>query len=1283
MNEPRSGNPQGPRSRFPGLSPVVVFLVLLVFLAGCGGDSTSTPASTSGPAPTDTPPTQSPTQPAAEPTEPPTPALEPGVPSLQGSWRTQFAGGAPVTVRLTQSQRNLVGPVISDSNSTLAVIEGNISGENTVVMEVFWQLVGFQLGAIPLPASAWPQAVADRGDRGHPGTVRSDLTLTYDPENDELKGTYTAVIIVIDESTGEFKQIKTDVVPILLSRVEQPTPQVEIIEAKMIGPKQLRISVEVIYSGEDTQRDISVTVEFRNNDEETLLGTLTIEESGISESQGDFSLDVDLEVYGIPRFMGHMDLDITAEVKETWPDSTTSPTGTNSKKIERAILLPVIVTHGIIGDFADLPVLGLGSVGPGLKITVDALAEDGYKKDGPYPTAHILVYPSFHADGIEWIAENKLDRIINEVLAVTYAERLDIVAHSMGGLISRYYIESSPGLNKGDKVRKLVMVGTPNEGAAGAHTALEGDSRFVPRAEYLLTLAKLAGRLGQTGATEETNIGLRTNIQLLPAYRYYLESARKPFPSVRGYGWPTDTDPRMDLQKGKSERLEFNTLLDGLNQDGLDDRVDYYNIYQTIHETETTIRREQGRLGFWSVIQVAGPGDGTVPVQSALLTDFPAASAQLNKCHIAVEQDHPSMLLASGVREMIREILKSPFDQPPDSCKEETTPRIGIDFDIKQSFSSDPLETLVDDDRENTVGLLLVENNDDDDFNLVEDNLDESITGEVDFFGVDQKDEDKKDMATLILHRLESNNLPSGRVFIKKQSGVGNVRIFKASDNSLILTTAGQTSSTTDVQAHALFNTLIAGSETYLVEGVDPGEIIVILEYVGGEVEARDEILITVVDPAFDAQIRLVDFVDNQEISLDRFEDPPQLIDDTDRNTVEWKDDDCDGNTNKNWPVAYERNSQVTINIQFCVDIKEDGVDSITVAIRGVAQVNGAELVYERNGVTLRNGTNTIIGLTSQGNLPNFVTYIEPMIIEWTVTAGISSDPAGASRHNVYTTLSNPRNPKLSPIPFTMIHFTTHGADGATTEQATVDGIWSQFATQHPTPQIRRREYDLMTGIINTGGQPLRYYKEVLPGMTLEESFGEPFLCNTETALLRLSEGRCGVWASFLVDALDIHGIAAKRLWLGVSHDGAVTSPTCPLQPFSPTPTECLMLVNNWSFAANGGTSGDPDYPFKWDEVVDEKGVAGQSVENPQPFFWDHVVVLVKITTDEGTINENSTEKLYDPSYGIGPFDEDGEDYEIAAISGFCKPEPGSEFAQGPYFCRKNPPGIQLTQGDL
>jgi pimeloyl-ACP methyl ester carboxylesterase len=52
---------------------------------------------------------------------------------------------------------------------------------------------------------------------------------------------------------------------------------------------------------------------------------------------------------------------------------------------------------------------------------------------------------------------------IEEILAQTKKSKVNIIAHSMGGLISRYYIEKLGGV---DKVNKLIMLGTPNHGSA-------------------------------------------------------------------------------------------------------------------------------------------------------------------------------------------------------------------------------------------------------------------------------------------------------------------------------------------------------------------------------------------------------------------------------------------------------------------------------------------------------------------------------------------------------------------------------------------------------------------------------------------------------------------------------------------------------------------------------------------------------------------------------------------------------------------------------------------------
>jgi pimeloyl-ACP methyl ester carboxylesterase len=71
------------------------------------------------------------------------------------------------------------------------------------------------------------------------------------------------------------------------------------------------------------------------------------------------------------------------------------------------------------------------------------------------------------------IAQNaeQLGRQIRAVQAEQNAWHVDIVAHSMGGLISRYYIHSLMATDSPDNrpyVTHLVMLGTPNEGSACA-----------------------------------------------------------------------------------------------------------------------------------------------------------------------------------------------------------------------------------------------------------------------------------------------------------------------------------------------------------------------------------------------------------------------------------------------------------------------------------------------------------------------------------------------------------------------------------------------------------------------------------------------------------------------------------------------------------------------------------------------------------------------------------------------------------------------------------------------
>lgn len=65
------------------------------------------------------------------------------------------------------------------------------------------------------------------------------------------------------------------------------------------------------------------------------------------------------------------------------------------------------------------------------------------------------------------IEENakQLETYINEVMTIEGASHVDIVAHSMGGLISRYYVQNLMEFGNTPTVSRLLMLGTPNGGS--------------------------------------------------------------------------------------------------------------------------------------------------------------------------------------------------------------------------------------------------------------------------------------------------------------------------------------------------------------------------------------------------------------------------------------------------------------------------------------------------------------------------------------------------------------------------------------------------------------------------------------------------------------------------------------------------------------------------------------------------------------------------------------------------------------------------------------------------
>ncbi|MGO9975592.1 MAG: hypothetical protein ACLP01_22900 [Solirubrobacteraceae bacterium] len=158
---------------------------------------------------------------------------------------------------------------------------------------------------------------------------------------------------------------------------------------------------------------------------------------------------------------------------------------------------PVILVHGLNSNYATWNAYGLavdgaggflGQVNPLWKgyAVGDASAPGLVMNTSPFGTGYTIAQNA-----------NVEASYIQSVRDLTDAEHVDIVAHSMGGLISRYYIQnlmpSPPLRDRRPVVSHLVMLGTPNLGSDCAYPALEaealwGGGVFSPINQPLLQL---------------------------------------------------------------------------------------------------------------------------------------------------------------------------------------------------------------------------------------------------------------------------------------------------------------------------------------------------------------------------------------------------------------------------------------------------------------------------------------------------------------------------------------------------------------------------------------------------------------------------------------------------------------------------------------------------------------------------------------------------------------------------------------------------------------------------
>jgi triacylglycerol lipase len=147
----------------------------------------------------------------------------------------------------------------------------------------------------------------------------------------------------------------------------------------------------------------------------------------------------------------------------THPDTRSAADGVGDQPAGR-LDVPVVLVPGWFDTSRDFAAMRIRFIGAGL--------------DGSSVRALTFEEPTGSNVG----HAEEIHSLVQQLLTETGSERVDIVAHSMGGLATRWYLNTHDDA----PVRRVVFLGTPHRGTVSAHLAW-GESReeMLPDSPFL------------------------------------------------------------------------------------------------------------------------------------------------------------------------------------------------------------------------------------------------------------------------------------------------------------------------------------------------------------------------------------------------------------------------------------------------------------------------------------------------------------------------------------------------------------------------------------------------------------------------------------------------------------------------------------------------------------------------------------------------------------------------------------------------------------------------------
>jgi hypothetical protein len=323
--------------------------------------------------------------------------------------------------------------------------------------------------------------------------------------------------------------------------------------------------------------------------------------------------------------------------------------------------------------------------------------------------------------------------------AVASSCEVDIVAHSMGGMVSSLYVRSNPEHSR-DRVHRLITMGTPYLGtpqAAKAHT--QGYVFDLDKKYFWVSFDW--GRMLQMARNLTAGYTLMPSPNYFPAsgiFGYLRDLHANP---VGGYASTFDflTAPKVDAA-GNPLGLARNAALWASEQAGVHDQIDDWRgwsgppqIFRIVGNTgartavnwrlgplssnwlgQTDLRREPGDTDthvFWRSGQTAvlGAGDETVALPSATLgrgtgTDFSGVDNWWIRPHDTFDEDHLGLVTEDASLTRMTDILAAGATVPATANLERPATPEAVEDDLFYISGSAPVAVHVWDDLGNHTG---------------------------------------------------------------------------------------------------------------------------------------------------------------------------------------------------------------------------------------------------------------------------------------------------------------------------------------------------------------------------------------------------------------------------------------------------------------------------------------------------------------------------------------------------------------------------------------------------